>query len=184
MLRSRQAGTAALSKVIIVAVVAAAIVGVVTIKHRPAGEVSASAEAAKSAGVSESPATDPKKSNEGSPVAQKPDAPAAKPASGAAPEKGDEKKLPRLVDLGAGKCVPCKAMKPILEGLREDYRGKFEVVFIDVWENRDAGSQYGIRVIPTQIFYDETGKERFRHEGFFSREDILKTWKDLGYSFD
>ena len=94
-------------------------------------------------------------------------------------EKGN---LPRLVDLGAGKCIPCKMMAPILEELKKEYKGQMEVQFIDVWENRRAGDQYGIRSIPTQIFYDASGKERFRHEGFFSKEDILAKCKELGFS--
>ncbi|HPO14405.1 MAG TPA: thioredoxin family protein [Candidatus Hydrogenedentes bacterium] len=88
--------------------------------------------------------------------------------------------LPRLVDLGATKCIPCKMMAPILEELKKTYTGKFEVVFIDVWEKPDEAKQYKINLIPTQIFYDASGKERFRHEGFFSREDILSKWKELG----
>jgi len=88
--------------------------------------------------------------------------------------------LPRLLDLGAGKCIPCKMMAPILEELKKEYAGQFEVVFLDVWENPQAAAQYGIRVIPTQIFFDSSGKELFRHEGFYSREDILNRWKTLG----
>lgn len=88
--------------------------------------------------------------------------------------------LPRLVDLGADKCVPCKMMAPILEELKEQYKGTFDVVFIDVWKNPDAGTQYGIKLIPTQIFYDASGKELFRHEGFFSKDDILAKWKEFG----
>jgi len=92
----------------------------------------------------------------------------------------ETKKLPRLVDLGADKCIPCKMMAPILEELKKDYAGTFSVEFIDVWKNPDAGREYGIRLIPTQIFYDDSGKELFRHEGFFSREDILARWRELG----
>lgn len=88
--------------------------------------------------------------------------------------------LPRLVDLGAGKCIPCKMMAPILEELKEEYAGRLKVEFIDVWENPDAGNEYGIKLIPTQIFYDVSGKELFRHEGFFSKEDILSKWKEFG----
>lgn len=88
--------------------------------------------------------------------------------------------LPQLVDLGAGKCIPCKAMAPILEALREDFAGQFDVTFIDVWENRAAGEVYGIKMIPTQIFIDAEGKELFRHEGFYSREEILAKWNELG----
>jgi len=90
------------------------------------------------------------------------------------------KALPRLLDLGANKCIPCKMMKPILEDFKATYAETFKTEFIDVWENPDAGSQYGINLIPTQIFYGADGKELFRHEGFFSKEDILGKWKELG----
>ena len=89
-------------------------------------------------------------------------------------------KLPKLIDLGATKCIPCKKMAPILEELKTTYAGKLEVEFIDVWQNPDAGKQYGIQLIPTQIFYDASGKELFRHVGFFGKEDILAKWKELG----
>ena len=89
-------------------------------------------------------------------------------------------RLPRLVDLGADKCIPCKMMAPILDEFKRDYADQFTTEFIDVWKNPAAGTQYGIRVIPTQIFYDAEGKERFRHEGFFGKEDILNKWKELG----
>lgn len=88
--------------------------------------------------------------------------------------------LPRLVDLGAGKCIPCKQMKPILDELKRDHADQFETVFIDVWENRAEGPKYGIRLIPTQIFYDASGQERFRHEGFMAKKDILAKWRELG----
>jgi thioredoxin 1 len=89
-------------------------------------------------------------------------------------------KLPRLVDLGASKCIPCKMMKPILDDLKANYADRFTTVFLDVWENPDEGKKYGIQMIPTQIFYDAEGKERFRHMGFYSKEDILGKWKELG----
>ena len=92
--------------------------------------------------------------------------------------------LPRLVDLGAKKCIPCKQMIPVLEALTNEYVGRLEVVFIDVWENRDAGKAYGIRIIPTQIFYDAAGKELFRHEGYWSKETILAKFKELGVDLD
>lgn len=92
--------------------------------------------------------------------------------------------LPRLVDLGAGKCIPCKMMKPILEDLTKEYAGRLEVVFIDVWENKDAGAKHGVRIIPTQIFYAADGKELSRHEGFMSKEAILAEWKRLGVTLE
>jgi thioredoxin 1 len=92
--------------------------------------------------------------------------------------------LPRLVDLGAGKCIPCKMMAPILEELKKEYAGRMAVEFIDVWQNPGAGKQYGVETIPTQIFYDADGKELFRHVGFFAKDDILAKWKELGVNLD
>jgi len=94
-----------------------------------------------------------------------------------------KKSLPRLLDLGAGKCVPCKMMAPILDEMKETFKGFMDVEFIDVWENEGVGSTYGIRMIPTQIFYDAEGNEIFRHEGFIAREDIMAKWQELGFSF-
>ena len=92
--------------------------------------------------------------------------------------------LPHLIDLGAGKCIPCKMMKPILDELKQDYKDQFKVTFIDVWENQDQAKKYNIKMIPTQIFYDADGNELFRHEGFYSKEDILGKWKELGITFE
>ena len=91
--------------------------------------------------------------------------------------------LPKMIDLGADKCIPCKKMAPILVALREDFTGQFDVLFIDVWKNRQAAVPYRIKLIPTQIFFDEDGKELFRHQGFYSRADILGKWFQLGYAF-
>jgi thioredoxin 1 len=88
--------------------------------------------------------------------------------------------LPRLLDLGADKCVPCKMMAPILAELKETYAGTLTVEFIDVWKDPAAAQPYGLRVIPTQIFFSADGTELFRHEGFYSREDILAKWRELG----
>lgn len=100
---------------------------------------------------------------------------------GAVPASGG--RLPRLVDLGSTTCIPCKAMAPILEELRETCAGRFDVVFIDVRQDRDAARRYGVRVIPTQVFEDPNGTELHRHQGFYSREEILATWRELGFDF-
>jgi len=93
------------------------------------------------------------------------------------PPVGD---LPRLIDIGAGKCIPCKMMAPILEELKTLYKGKMDVVVIDITEIPAATKMFNVGLIPTQIFYDASGKELFRHEGFMSKEDILAKWKELG----
>ncbi len=88
--------------------------------------------------------------------------------------------LPRMLELGADKCIPCKMMAPILAELRQEYAGQLQVDFIDVWKNESAGEDYGVRVIPLQIFFGADGRELFRHEGFFAKEDILAKWRELG----
>ncbi|WP_449246521.1 thioredoxin family protein [Desulfarculus baarsii] len=85
-----------------------------------------------------------------------------------------------LVDLGADKCIPCKMMKPILEALKVQYQGKAAVVFIDVWENRAAAKDFGVRVIPTQIFFDAAGQEVHRHEGFLDKKSIEDQLAKMG----
>jgi thioredoxin 1 len=89
-------------------------------------------------------------------------------------------RLPRLLDLGSTNCIPCKLMAPILEELREEYRGRMEVTFVDVRRNPDAARQHRIQIIPTQIFFDASGVELERHVGFMSKDDILATWRKLG----
>ena len=102
------------------------------------------------------------------------------PATNSAATTPAKPPLPKLLDLGANKCIPCKAMAPILEELKKEYAGKLEVEFIDVWKNPDAGKPYAIQMIPTQIFFDASGKELFRHTGFYGKDDILAKWKELG----
>jgi len=92
--------------------------------------------------------------------------------------------LVRLVDLGAGKCIACKMMAPILAELQREYAGRLRVEVIDVGEDPDEVRAYGVRIIPTQIFFDASGKELFRHEGFYSKGDILSKWQELGYELE
>jgi len=88
--------------------------------------------------------------------------------------------LPRLLELGADRCIPCKMMQPILADLRKEYAGKLQVDFVDVWKNPAEADRYGVQIIPTQIFFDSNGKEVFRHLGFFPKEEIVAKFKELG----
>ena len=89
--------------------------------------------------------------------------------------------MPTLIDVGAEQCAPCKRMAPVMVELQEEYAGSLRVEFIDVWKHKDAEEQYRIRVIPTQIFDDLSGKELKRHYGYMSKEEILKVFRDLGF---
>ena len=85
-----------------------------------------------------------------------------------------------MIDLGAGTCIPCKMMAPILAKLDKDYQGKAAIVFIDVWKDKGQVDRFGIRAIPTQIFYDIKGQEVLRHEGFMSEKEIVAQLKKMG----
>jgi thioredoxin 1 len=78
-----------------------------------------------------------------------------------------------MVDLGARSCIPCKMMAPILEELEKEYQGKAAIIFIDVWQNEDEGKRFAVSMIPTQIFFDRSGKEVYRHTGFLEKQAIV-----------
>jgi thioredoxin 1 len=92
------------------------------------------------------------------------------------PEKGKV----TMVDLGAKKCIPCKMMAPIMARLEKAYEGKADIVFIDVWENRDQAPRFKVRAIPTQIFFNEKGEEVYRHVGFMDEKFIVDQLTKMG----
>jgi len=81
-----------------------------------------------------------------------------------------------FIELGSVNCVPCKMMQPVMKEIEEEYADTVKVVFYDVWtkEDKKFAKQYKVKVIPTQVFLDENGEEFFRHQGFFSKEEIEK----------
>ena len=90
------------------------------------------------------------------------------------------KDMVTMVDLGANSCVPCKMMAPILQKLEKEYTGRAAIVFLDVWKDPDQAKRFGIKVIPTQVFYDKEGKEVYRHVGFMSESAIVSQLKSMG----
>ena len=91
-------------------------------------------------------------------------------------QDGGKTTPPRItfVELGSDKCIPCRMMQPILTRIQQRYGDQIRVIFSDVWkaEQKKFGKEYGVRVIPTQVFLDGAGKEVFRHEGFFAEAEI------------
>jgi len=79
-----------------------------------------------------------------------------------------------MVDLGADSCMPCRMMAPVLDKAARDYRDRAAVVFIDLGKHPEQSARFGVRAIPTQIFYDKTGQEIGRHEGFMDRAAIAE----------
>jgi len=87
---------------------------------------------------------------------------------------------PSLVDFGSKGCGPCDMMTPILATLSKKYEGKANVLFVQVAEEQILAARYGIQSIPVQVFFDKTGREVFRHVGFFPQEEIEKKLAEMG----
>jgi thioredoxin 1 len=85
-----------------------------------------------------------------------------------------------FIELGADKCIPCKAMQPIMKEIAAEYKGKVQVVFYDVWKDPEPARKYGIQLIPTQVFIDKNGKEVFRHVGLFPKDELVAFLKKQG----
>ncbi len=91
---------------------------------------------------------------------------------------------PTLLDVGGAECIPCKAMAPVLEELNEELMGVAIIKFVDYWKYPKLASQFQFNVIPTQFFYDETGKLVKTHEGGITKEGILAIFAEMGYNFN
>jgi len=90
------------------------------------------------------------------------------------------KHLVTFIELGADKCIPCKAMQPIMKEIAAEYNRKVQVVFYDVWKDPEPARKYGIQLIPTQVFIDKNGKEVFRHVGLFPKDELVAFLKKQG----
>ena len=73
-------------------------------------------------------------------------------------EKVLNNSLPVIVDFWAAWCGPCRMVAPVLEELAEEYDGKAIIAKLNVDENPQMPTQFGIQAIPTMIFY-KGGKE-------------------------
>lgn len=94
-------------------------------------------------------------------------------------EPGKNKRM-MIMELGATTCIPCKMMVPIMDELAKELQGKVDIQFVDVYKRGDLAQNYKIFAIPTQIFFDKSGKELFRHQGFYPKAEIMAKLKELG----
>ena len=87
-----------------------------------------------------------------------------------------------FIELGSVNCIPCKQMQPVMKSIEEKYGEQVKVIFYDVWkaDQKQYAQKYGIRLIPTQVFLDEEGKEFHRHEGFYPESEIEKLLQAQG----
>jgi len=87
---------------------------------------------------------------------------------------------PMIVDFGSNSCIPCRQLRPVLQKVKNDYKGKLEVLIIDIRNNEKLANEYRIQIIPTVVFFDAAGKEIFRHQGFMTEEKIKEQLSKMG----
>ncbi len=88
--------------------------------------------------------------------------------------------LPKLLDFGRGKCIPCKAMAPVLKELSEEYKERVIIKIIEIDQEPNLTRANRIRLIPTQIFFDAKNQEIYIHEGFMGKEQIKAMFQKMG----
>jgi len=87
-----------------------------------------------------------------------------------------------FMELGSVRCIPCRKMEAVMKSVKEKFGSQIKVEFHDVWtpEGKPYAQKYHINLIPTQIFFDENGKEYYRHEGYFPEDQLIEILKKKG----
>ena len=81
--------------------------------------------------------------------------------------------MPAIVDFWAAWCAPCHMIAPILEEIAEEYDGQLKVAKLDVDQNPQVATQFGIMGIPTMILFKE-GEAVERLIGYMPKERLLE----------
>ena len=80
--------------------------------------------------------------------------------------------MPAIVDFWAAWCAPCHMIAPILEEIAEEYDGQLKVAKLDVDQNPQVATQFGVMSIPTMILFKD-GEAVERLIGYMPKERLL-----------
>lgn len=81
--------------------------------------------------------------------------------------------LPTVAEFGAATCSSCKDMKIVLDRVAQRAQGKAHVLIIDISKDWEARNAYGIQYMPTQVFFDASGREIGRHIGKLTEAEVM-----------
>lgn len=87
---------------------------------------------------------------------------------------------PVMFEFGKGSCKACKEMGELIYRLKQQ-NSQYRLFYIDVGRDRKAAADHGIRMIPTQLFFDRDGNEVYRHIGGFTTEGFTETLHKYGF---
>jgi thioredoxin 1 len=80
---------------------------------------------------------------------------------------------PVLVDFWAEWCGPCKMLAPLLDELAEEKAGKVKIAKVNVDDNQELASRFGIRAIPTLLLF-KNGQVKETMVGMTGKKDVEK----------
>lgn len=97
-------------------------------------------------------------------------------------EKNAKKYQFTFLEFGAKGCSACKRMELVMAEMKQKYPDKVNVIFYNILlpENQAMMRAFGIAEIPTQVLLNKTGKEFFRHSGYYSTDEIIKQLQNYG----
>jgi thioredoxin 1 len=101
------------------------------------------------------------------------------PARAQAP--GPSRPLPTILEFDRKFCPDCRKVELIIQGVKSGYPGQFSVRQLYIDEQDYLFRQYRVAIVPTQVFLDPDGREVFRHQGVFPREQLVQKLRELKF---